>query len=261
MTKVTNAVQVQQLNATINTMVSKLDELSIVRDTWEKTEYRTATESLYLLLSRTYAIYEEHFVKANDKDRLAMRKEIASKLELEKIRVTKSSSTLSMLIRYVFKSDRQRVMRYRNAVEAAKSHGVSAAELPVWLREQGGIDAVMKAAKETPQMRAAKAELDTATKEVRIQIDERKHIPLAYVQIDQIKAEKRCVLIAEPAIDGSFKILEVVTDVSDALIEQLIRSSARSKLKEADELKETAAEANMFSSMAAEHDADLQQAA
>jgi hypothetical protein len=248
MTKATNAVKAVELNATINTIVSKLDELSAVRDTWEKTEYRTATESLYLLLSRTYAVYEDFFVKADDKDRLVMRKELVSKLLAANIRTTKSSSTLSLLIRCVFKSDRQRVMRYRYVVEAAKSHKISASNLASWLREQGGIDAVMKAAAIKPETVAAKAALQTETEAVRNQLDERKHEPLATIEIENIKASARSVLIAEAAIDGSFKIVEVVSDISDALYNQLIQLAARSKLKEKAEIAETQSEAKMFSS-------------
>jgi hypothetical protein len=254
MANVKTAVKTAELSTTINTIVSKLDDLSSARDTWEKTEYRTATESLYLLLSRTYAVYEDHFVNADDKDRVAMRKELSDKLSAQSIRVTKSSTTLSLLIRYVFKSDRQRVMRYRYAVEAAKSLSVKAVDLPAWLRENGGIDAVSKAAKASPESIVAKNELETAKLTVRAQIDDRKHQPLAYVQIPNFKSEKRCLLIAEPAIDGSFKIVEVVHEVSDAIYEQLIRTSARSKLKQKADLAETKREADMFSSKSPEQE-------
>lgn len=261
MTSNKEAVQAAQLSNTINTIVSKLDELSTARDTWQNTEYLTATESLYNLLARTYSVYEQHFVNVDDKDRVTIRKELISKLEADSVKVNNRSSTLSLLIRYVFKSDRQRVMRYRYAVEAAKSQGVTAQDLANWLRISGGIDAVMKISNATPTSIAAKAELSNTTQALLNELRERASKPLATVKIDNFTAMYRSVLIAEPDIDGSFKIIEVVTDISDALFDQLVRSSARNKIKEQADIAATSSEAKMFEDKANEPVDQLQQAA
>ena len=39
-------------------IVSTLDALSNVRDEWQQNEYKSATESLYLILAKTYAAYQ-----------------------------------------------------------------------------------------------------------------------------------------------------------------------------------------------------------
>ena len=59
MTK-SKSVNKSQINceALKEAIVSTLDALSNVRDEWQQNEYKSATESLYLILAKTYAAYQ-----------------------------------------------------------------------------------------------------------------------------------------------------------------------------------------------------------
>ena len=109
--KTTKVAKAVSFEAETTIVLERLNALSDERSMWEGNVYRTATEALYSLLSKTYAAYEDHFVGSKDEPRKAFRAALIQKLVNDGIRIQKTSTTLGILIRYVFKSDRKRVMR------------------------------------------------------------------------------------------------------------------------------------------------------
>jgi hypothetical protein len=208
------------------TITMNLDALSIARDSWEKNEYKSATDSLYGLLGKTYSVYELLFINATDDDRKTLRNSLVAKLKNDGVKVQLNTTTLSLLIRYVFKSDRKRVMRYRYAIEAAKSHSVNAEGLTAWLHAKGGIDAVAKEKNPSKEALAKAQKLKDATSDIKNLMEHRKLNPLANVKIDGVSAKKRTVFIAEPSLNGTFNIVCVVEDVADGLYGGLVKCAA-----------------------------------
>jgi hypothetical protein len=228
------------------TMTMSLDALSIARDSWEKNAYKTATDSLYDLLSQTYSVYEQLFIEVTDDDRKTLRNSLASKLKADNVKVQLNTTTLSLLIRYVFKSDRKRVMRYRYAIEAAKSHAVNSAGLTAWLHAQGGIDAVAKLIKASDETIAKREKIAAATTDVNSLIAHRKTAPLANVMIPNLTAKTRTVLIAEPSLNGTFNIVCVVEDIADGLYSGLVKTAAAQYSAKSDESLALQREADKF---------------
>ncbi len=228
------------------TMTMSLDALSIARDSWEKNEYKTATNSLYDLLSQTYSVYEQLFIDATDDDRKTLRNSLATKLKADGVKVQLNTTTLSLLIRYVFKSDRKRVMRYRYAIEAAKSHAVKSADLTAWLHAQGGIDAVAKLITPSEETIAKREKIAAATLDVSSMIESRKTAPLANVTIAGLTAKTRTVFIAEPSLNGTFNIVCVVEDIADGLYGGLVKAAAAQYSAKSDESLALQREADKF---------------
>ncbi len=208
------------------TITTSLDALCIARDSWEKNVYKSATDGLYGLLSKTYSVYEQLFIDATDDDRKTLRNSLAAKLKADGVKVQLNTTTLSLLIRYVFKSDRKRVMRYRYAIEAAKSHAVNAAGLTAWLHAKGGIDAVAKLITPSEETIAKREKIASATTDLNSLMEHRKLNPLANVKIDGVSAKTRTVFIAEPSLNGTFNIVCVVEDVADGLYGGLVKCAA-----------------------------------
>lgn len=228
------------------TMTMSLDALCIARDAWEKNEYKTATDKLYDLLSHTYSVYEQLFIDVTDDDRKTLRNSLAAKLRSAGVKVMLNTTTLSLLIRYVFKSDRKRVMRYRYAIEAAKSHGVNAAGMTAWLHAQGGIDAVAKLNKPSEETVAKREKIAAATTDLNNLLKHRALNPLANVKIDAVAAKTRTVFIAEPSINGTFNIICAVEDVTEGLYSGLIKCAAAQYSASKDESLALQREANKF---------------
>ncbi len=229
-----------------NKAIEQLEELSGERDIWEKTLYQTATEALYGLLGKVYGFYEKSFINRTSEERLALRQEIASKLTQSGVRVQSNSSVLGLLIRYVFKSDRKRVLCYQKAVEVAKKFNVKPTELAVWLRENHGIDGVTHLTKESKEKKAKRQELEATVAKLNAVIDQRNNKPLASLTITGYNSQKISALITQPGLNGEFKIVCVVEGIETGVYKSLVRSAARTWKATNDEKSQLNAEAEKF---------------
>lgn len=229
-----------------NNAIEQLEALSGERDVWEKTLYQTATEALYGLLGKVYGFYEESFINRTPEERLALRQEIASKLTQSGVRVQSNSSVLGLLIRYVFKSDRKRVLCYQKAVEAAKKFNVKPSELATWLYNNHGIDGVTYLTKESKDKEAKRQELEATVAQLNTVIDQRKNKPLASLTITGFQSQKISALITQPGLNGEFKIVCVVEDIETGVYNSLVRSAARTWKAANEDMSQLNAEAEKF---------------
>ena len=83
-------------------IVQQLDVLNERRKEWEATDYKKANDGLYALLGGCLSIYKSQFVNGNDDEKKELRKSLVERLTANGVRVVKSSTTLTMLARYVF---------------------------------------------------------------------------------------------------------------------------------------------------------------
>ncbi|PUE23718.1 hypothetical protein [Limnohabitans sp. Jir72] len=204
----------------------QLDQLCAERQAWQDNEYKNSTTRLYNLLSAVYCVYESKFVNVQDDDRRTLRQQLVSKLNEDGINVRKSSDTLGLLIRYVFKADRRRLMSYKYAILAAKSNGVSSADLAKWLSAAGGVDEVSRKVSYSQETLDRRDEVLKATNSVEQLIAQRSDVPLGTVNLPISAAGARVVMLAEPCGNGDFKILYVFENPSDGVHKSLIRKAA-----------------------------------
>jgi hypothetical protein len=127
-----------------NTIVQQLDVLSARRDQWEKTDYKKANDGLYALLADCLDVFNARFVKGSPDDQIALRRSLMQRLQADGIRVVKTSTTLTMLARFVFNSDRKRAQGYGYVLAAAVSHKVQAADFAAWVFKQGGLEEIKR---------------------------------------------------------------------------------------------------------------------
>lgn len=226
--------------------LKQLDSLCGERHEWEQTVYQTATEALYGLLGKVYEVYEKSFVQRTPEERLALRQELASKLTQSGVRVQQNSSVLGLLIRYVFKSDRKRVLRYQKAVEVAKAFSVMPTSIAEWLRENGGIDAVSLLTKENQGKEAKRRQLDESVAQLNAVIKQRNDRPLASLSISGCSSQKISALITQPGMNGEFKIVCVVEGIDTRVYNSLVRSAARDWKATNDEISQLNEEAEKF---------------
>jgi hypothetical protein len=123
-----------------NLLISQLDGLVSKRKQWETTDYKKANEGLYSLLASCLEVFKSKFVDADDSDKKTLRSDLTARLTAEGVRVQRNTTTLTMFVRFVFGSDRKRAHGYTYVLKAAISYDVTAANLPSWIVEQGGIE-------------------------------------------------------------------------------------------------------------------------
>lgn len=220
--------------AVAESIVQSLDALSQARENWEQTAFKKANDGLYDLLSQCLAVFETKFVKGTKDDQKTLRSELISRLNEMNIRTLKTSTTLNMFVRFVFRSDRKRAHGYSYVLNAAISHEVTAAQLPQWIVSEGGIEEIKRKMVQSDESKERQAKRKQA-KDTAEQLIAEAHVnPLATVAVDGFMPNQRNIMLAVGDVNGNFNVTYVLTEVSDSLYNALLKQAAK-KIVEADE--------------------------
>jgi hypothetical protein len=238
MSKKVNNTAAATVNAVfVNTIVQQLDVLSARRKEWEATDYKKANDGLYSLLSECLGIFNERFVLGSDEDKKALRLSLMQRLQADGIRIVKTSTTLTMLARYVFNSDRKRAQGYGYVLAAAVSHGVQTNDFSSWIVKQGGIEEVKRLMVKSEAARAKQAAVQAATAEVKGSIELNTLQPMAHVALDGFTG-KHAVLLVKPNVKGGVDIVGSLDNINDSLVNALILRMAKDQVIKAEMEKE-----------------------
>lgn len=221
--------------------VEKLDYLAKERKAWESTDYKKANEGLYRLLAECLDLYLNKFVNASDGDKKTLRQEIAARLIVDGIRVQNNTTILTMMIRFVFSSDRKRAHGYTYVLKAALSYDKTAKELPQFIKEHGGIEEIKRRMIQSEKAIANKAEREKALLEVKADIEKNANYPLAKVSIDLASnKETYAVLVTRVNAQGTSDVVAILKNAEEKFIESILKKIAKDKLasqKEDDAIK------------------------
>lgn len=213
-----------------HSIVQQLDVLCKRRQDWETTDYKKANEGLYGLLAECLEVFQERFMKADDEAKKALRTELKERLTADGIRVVSTSTTLTMLARFVFNSDRKRAQGYGYVLAAALSHDVKASDFTAWVSEQGGIEEIKRKMVSKPEAIAKKQAIEAATAIVKGNLELNTLQPLAHVSIEGLSGEY-AVLLAKPNVNGGADVVGTLSEINDALISALILRMAKTEVE------------------------------
>jgi len=120
--------------------INYLDQLSNVRSEYETKTLRGSNKELYKILSDVYSLFIE--IDSNKKKYdIEKLKEI---LKQRGFKPQKKSPVLTLLIRYVFNSDRTRSYNYNRVISSAHFEKIPPYNLPEYIESQGGIEECKK---------------------------------------------------------------------------------------------------------------------
>ena len=207
-------------------IVQQLDDLSVRREKWETTEFKKANEVLYAIQGECLHIYKSRFMEASADDKKALRQELTKRLKEGKVRTTANTTTLNMLVRYVFNSDRKRAQGYASVLAAALSYDVKVEDYPQWVIDQGGIEEIKRKSVKKPEAIAKQQAVEEAKNVVASEIEVNTVKPLAHVNIAGMTGNY-AVLLAKPNHDGGADIVGVLSNINDALVNALILRLAK----------------------------------
>ena len=227
------AAAAAQAEAFAGSIVQQLDVLSARREQWEATDYKKANDGLYALLADCLDVFQARFVKGTEQDQKALRASLMQRLQADGIRVVKTSTTLTMLARYVFNSDRKRAQGYGYVLAAAVSHEKTAAEFPAWVVEQGGLEEIKRRMVKSEAARAKQEAVKAATVSVKGEVELNTLQPLAHVDIEGLTGNY-AVLLAKPNVQGGVDIVGSLSEVNDALVNALILRMAKLQVTKAE---------------------------
>ncbi len=220
-----------------NTIVQQLDVLSVRRKEWEATDYKKANDGLYALLGECLGVFTERFVSGTDEDKKALRVSLIQRLQADGIRIVKTSTTLTMLARFVFNSDRKRAQGYSYVLAAAVSHGVKANEFAEWIVKQGGIEEVKRLMVKSEKSKVKQAAVVAATAAVKGSLELNALQPLAHVELAGLTGNY-AVLLVKPSVNGGADIVGSLSDINDSLVNALILRMAKEQVAKEEADKE-----------------------
>ena len=220
-----------------NSIVQQLDVLSARRDAWEKTDYKKANDGLYALLADCLDVFNARFVKGCEDDKIALRRSLMQRLQADGIRVVKTSTTLTMLARFVFNSDRKRAQGYGYVLAAAVSHKVQAADFPAWVVKQGGLEEIKRLMVKKPEAIAKQEAIKAASQSVKGGLEDKSVQPLAHVRLEGLTGTY-AVLLVKPNVKGGADVVGALSDINDALVNALIQRMAKAQVEAAAANKE-----------------------
>ena len=215
-----------------SSIVQQLDVLAVRRMEWETTDYKKANDGLYALLADCLGVYQARFVKGCLADQKVLRTSLVQRLQADGVRVVKTTTTLTMLARFVFNSDRKRAHGYGYVLAAAVSHGVQSKDFAGWVAEKGGIEEIKRLMVKKAAAIAKQQAVQAATAVVKDEVASNAIRPLAQVDINGITGDY-ALLLAKPNVAGGVDIVGSLSEVGEAMVNAFILRMAKQKVEAA----------------------------
>jgi hypothetical protein len=123
-------------------IIAKANYLVKQREEFERNEFARSNQRLYQILAEVLDMYEEASKnKALLKESILLLK---SALKADNVRVQVNTLALTLFVRYVFRTDRQRSLNYSRTLQAAIQQGIKANQLAQFIEDCGGVESCKK---------------------------------------------------------------------------------------------------------------------
>ena len=194
-------------------IVGTIDLLVKQREDFEKNEYARSNKRLYEILSEVMKAFE----KASETKALLVEtvKQMKATLEAKQVRIQTNTPALTLFVRYVFRSDRQRSMNYSNTLQAALHKGIKADDLASFIEDSGGVESCKKEFSKSQDTLDKDRAIQIALPLVKERLEDSEQKPLATFQVPaQMVAETYdkgfVFVIAKASRQGVIQALSVV---------------------------------------------------
>ena len=199
-------------------MIEQLDKLAVERDEFERTDMARTNQKLYELLGTVYGRYME--AAASE---AVLKLTVATLTEILKKRdkpVQKNSTALSVFVRYVFNSERQRIFTYTRAIQAAIANKVDPTEFVAYVTEAGGVEECMTKAVPSKKAQEKQQQIADAMPLVEEILDEDSGNVLAEFKVDaamvkDLKDDGKAFMIGTCDAKGNIQVRSVIPAYSD----------------------------------------------
>ena len=164
----------------IASLIGEADELAERHVAYTEQFVTRANEELYKLLSSMMALsVKVQADKSCDQIIKQMRKRLREEYQ---VKTQANSPTSSIVVRYVVRTGRKTAHVYGRVIQTAIDAGISAKQLPDFIREKGGIDAIRKAAANSETTKSAASYNKALHKTLSNELLKRCKMPLGVVE-------------------------------------------------------------------------------
>jgi|Laugresbdmm110dd_1035094.scaffolds.fasta_scaffold67648_1 hypothetical protein len=203
--------------------LTQLNELSKTREDFEKNTLNGSNKELYQILSKIYQIFDD-MKKNKSKFDIDFLKYALKDMN---IKFQKNSPLLTILIRYVFNSDRTRSYNYNRVISSAIQANVSPENLPKFIEEQGGIEECKKTFVRKSSSLEKEEKINTRIQDVLDNIDNFESLSNIELGNTKIKLDDDCKLIITvgrlSSDEKSIELFKVIDSMNKSLENKILK--------------------------------------
>ena len=138
-----------------------IEQLVVEHDAWKETAFRTSNEQLYVLLQKCYGIYKA--MEGTSPEAVALRSGLRDYINLKGHAFTKTTHTLTKIVKCVFGTDRRRVSAYSIVLRSALAQRVSILDVAKFIQDAGGVEEIRLAKSPNAMSPKQKAQIANST--------------------------------------------------------------------------------------------------
>ena len=218
--------------STTTSFIAQLDALAAQREDFQ-IEYDAVNKKLYELLAQCLSLYCVYQNAANAQE--AILKAIKAALEKRNMPVSKKhTTTLSLIVRYVFNASSRRAQVYVRALGVAVNLKVVTEDFADWVERAGGLEEVLAEKTYTPETLKKRAVLDQKVSQVKFDLQVISSQPLAIVPqsplMDLANITPYTLLLGKTQPDGTTHVLSIVPNTTDAMSNAALAKIAKAKM-------------------------------
>ncbi len=237
------------------TIVATADRLVEQREQWQQNDYARSNARLYEILSCVLAMWQQ--VKDDKELRIETVKQMKIALTAAGVRVQMNTLALTLFVRYVFRTDRNRAMNYSRTLQAALAAGVESKDLADFIERSGGVEECKRQLSKSEAVLAKEQAIESAMTLVEEQLESSYSAPLATFKVstDYVEGLQAgyVFLMARASSKGEIRALAVVPAQSEGmtkwakqqmalfLSQQSVKAAKNAKVKRKSAAIETAA--------------------
>lgn len=201
------AAIVAATNSVVVSAYKELEAIAIAKDTWEATVYRTSNDQLYALLQRCYGLYT---LMCRNGDTAQQLVDDVDKYLAEKgYRKSNKTHILTKIVKAVFGVDRRRISAYSIALHAAVSARVAVADLPQYIRDNGGVEKLRLA--KTEKVKSSAHKVKEARQFINRTVVAKLKLDMLAGHYNEGEVGAQRVLLVTQAADGTFDLHGLVS--------------------------------------------------
>jgi hypothetical protein len=201
------AVQAQTSSAVLaDSMYKRVEQLAIEREVWQAGEYARSNDTLYGLIGKCKALYDDLTAKVDDTK--AKRSGFNDFLNLKGYTFKSSTELTYKVIRAVFgDSDRRRLSTYHTVLRVAVKQGWAADSMAARIAEYGGVQEISLGAASGQLTAKQKADIaKSGTADVIARLES----AALSTTFDPKRIGDKAVAVLTQEADGSFSVHAVV---------------------------------------------------
>lgn len=211
--KISDKAQVQA-----SAMIEQLDKLAAERDEFERGEMARTNQKLYEILGQVYARFEQ--ARAQQSVLKKTVEVLTERLKAQRTRIQQNTPALSVFVRYVFNSERQRIFTYTRAIQAAIASNIAPDEFAAYVTEAGGVEECMAKAVPSKKAQEKQQQIADAMPLVEEILDEDSGNVLAEFKVDaamvkDLKDDGKAFMIGTCDAKGNIQVRSVIPAYSE----------------------------------------------